>query len=127
MKRGWSSNWISSRQPRKQRKYRYNAPLHIKSTFLNVHLSPSLREKYKIKSIRIRKGDIVKIMRGSFKGKEEKVSKVLTKKEKVYIEGIEKTKKDGTKVKVPVHPSNLMIIDLNLEDKKRKVGVENAS
>ena len=50
MKRGWSSNWISSRQPRKQRKYRYNALLHIKSTFHNVHLSHSLREKYKIKS-----------------------------------------------------------------------------
>lgn len=127
MKREWSLSWISSRQPRKQRKYRVNAPLHIKSKFMKSHLSKELREKYKVRSVKVRRGDIVKILRGNFKGRTGKVVKVSIKKEKIYVEGIERLKKDGNKVKVPIHPSNLMIIELNLEDKKRKIGVDNAS
>jgi len=127
VKREWSLSWISSRQPRKQRKYRVNAPLHIKSKFMKSHLSKELREKYKVRSVKVRRGDIVKILRGNFKGRTGKVVKVSIKKEKIYVEGIERLKKDGNKVKVPIHPSNLMIIELNLEDKKRKIGVDNAS
>jgi large subunit ribosomal protein L24 len=115
----FSLSWKSSKQPRKQRKYRYNAPLHIKSKFLSAHLSKQLREKYKKRAIRIRTGDKVKIARGQFKKKEGKVDRVLLKQSKVIIQGIEITKKDGTKTTYPIHPSNLLILELNLEDKKR--------
>ncbi|MCW1309534.1 MAG: 60S ribosomal protein L26, partial [Candidatus Nanoarchaeia archaeon] len=35
----WSKKWKSSKKPSKQRKYRYNAPLHIRRKFLSVNLS----------------------------------------------------------------------------------------
>jgi len=124
MKKKFSKAWKSSKQPRKQRKYRANAPLHIKRKMIASHLSKELREKYKRRSFPVRKNDVVKILRGSFKGKQGKVSKVDTKKMKVYVEGIVRTKKDGTKVPVPLDPSNLMIVSLNLEDKKRVKALE---
>ncbi|MBS1194889.1 MAG: ribosomal protein L24p/L26e, archaeal/eukaryotic, partial [Methanomicrobia archaeon] len=44
-------------QPRKQRKARYTAPLHIKGKFLSATLSKELREQYKRRSLRVVKGD----------------------------------------------------------------------
>jgi large subunit ribosomal protein L24 len=124
MKQKFSKTWNKSKQPRKQRKYRYNAPLNIKSKFLGSHLSKELRGKYKKRSIVIRKGDAVKVLRGQFKKKTGKVDRVDIKKSKVHITGIEVTKKDGTKALYPIHPSNLIITDLNLDDKKRKKSLE---
>jgi hypothetical protein len=46
------------------------------------------------------------------------------KKLRTTIEGIFRTKKDGTKVSVYFDPSNLQIKELNLEDKKRKNALE---
>ncbi len=119
MKQKFSKKWKASKQPRKQRKYRFKAPLHIKHKMLGGGLSKELRKKYQKRSIPLRKGDNVKITTGTFKGKKGKISIVNTKKMIVYIEGVQKTRKDGTKVNIPLHPSNLIIIDLNLEDKKR--------
>ncbi len=124
MAKKFSTKWKSSKQPKKQRKYRYNAPLHIKQKFISAHLSKELREKYKTRALQLRKGDTVKIMVGQFKGKTGKVKKVDLKKAKVYIEGIEILKKDGTKADYPIDPSNLMITELNLEDKKRLKSIE---
>ena len=120
----FSKHWIRSKQPRKQRKYLYNAPLHIQKKMMSVNLSKELRKKYGKRNIPIRKGDKVKVLRGQFKGKTGKINKVSLKKRKVYIEGIESVKKDGTKAFVPVTPSNLQIQELILEDKKRKKLIE---
>ena len=119
MKSGFSLSWLSSSQPRKQRKFRFNAPLHIRGKFVNSTLSKELREKYETRNVRVRKGDKVKILRGQFKGKTGTVEKVSLAKTKVFISGVELAKKDGAKVKYPIHPSNLMITTLNTEDKKR--------
>lgn len=116
----FSKSWKSSSQPRKQRKYRANAPLHIKGKFLAAHLSKELRKLYSRRGIRVRSGDKVKIMSGQFKKKEGKVERVDMKKERAYVSGIEIVKRDGSKTQYPIHPSNLMITELNLEDKKRK-------
>src|SRR3989344_5069378 len=120
MRKKWSSNWKSSKQPRKQRKYVYNAPLHIRKKFLSAHLSKQLREKYSRRSLPIRKGDVVKIMRGIFKNKTGKIEEVNFKKLKVYVEGAQIIKKDGTKTFLPIHPSNILIIELNISDKERQ-------
>jgi len=120
----FSINWNKSKKPRKQRKYRYNAPLHIKHMFLSVHLSKPLREKYTKRNITIKKGDTIKIMRGKFKGKTGKINRIDIKKTKIYVEGIEIAKKDGTKAFPPFRPSNLMITELNLDDKKRVKSLE---
>lgn len=119
MRQKFSRCWIRSKQPRKQRKYRYNAPLHIRQKFIHANLSKELREKYNKRSMMLRVGDTVKIMRGKFKGKIAKITKINLKKLKIYLEGITRKKSDGKEVQVPMRPSNLQIISLNLEDKKR--------
>ncbi|HDM43770.1 MAG TPA: 50S ribosomal protein L24 [Candidatus Woesearchaeota archaeon] len=119
MKKKFSKSWIRSKQPRKQRKYRYNAPLHIRGKFLHCHLSKELRKKYGKRALRLRKGDKVKIVRGEFKGTVAKVSRVDLKRMKVYLENVMRERRDGRKVAVPFDASNLMITELNLEDKMR--------
>jgi large subunit ribosomal protein L24 len=108
-----------SRQPRKQRKKLYKARLHERHKFLKATLSPSLRKKYGKRAVRVVKGDTVKILRGSHKGTEGKVEKVDMKHLVIHVEGVSVAKADGTEVPRPVHPSNVMITKLNLEDKHR--------
>lgn len=120
MKSKFSRTWKASVQPRKQRKYNYNAPLHVKNDLLSVNLSKELRKAYGTRNIRVRSGDKVKILRGNHKGKQGKVDTVDVKKIKVYVTGVETQKREGSKVKVPINPSNLQITELNLADKKRK-------
>ncbi len=124
MKKKFSTSWKASKKPRKQRKYRVNAPLHIKGKFLNAVLSKELRKKYGKRSLRVRKGDKVRIMRGSFMKKEGAIEKVDTKKGVVYVSKIEVEKKEGSKVPRPIQPSNVMILELNLDDKRRKEKLE---
>ena len=119
MKKRFSTKWLGSKQPRKQRKYIANAPLHLKRKLLGVNLSKTLRKTHGIRNIVVRKGDKVKIMRGKNKGKEGKVLEIKTKLLKIYIEGMQAKKQDGSKVNVPFRPSNLQIIELDLTDKKR--------
>jgi len=119
MKKKFSTHWKASKQIRKQRKYVANAPLHIKRKMISSELSKELKEKYKIRNISLRKNDEVKITKGKFKGKQGKIIKINTKKMKVYIEGIQVKKQDGSKTNVPLKAPNLQIVNLNLEDKKR--------
>ena len=127
----FSTAWKSSSKPKKQKKYLLNAPLHLKHHFVQVHLSKELRKKYNRRSISVRKGDKVKVMGGSFKKHEGKVESVDLKKMRVCVSGIELTKRDGTKSMPSVHPSKLMITELNTDDKwrqkiiDRKMKVEN--
>ena len=121
MKQKFSIHWKSSKQPRKQRKYAANAPLHLRKKFVSANLSKDLRKKQGKRNIPLRKGDIVKIMRGKFKGKQGKITEIKVKTQKIFIEGIQIKKKDGSKTNVPIKPSNLQIIELNLDDRKRKI------
>ncbi len=119
MKQKFSTKWKASKQPRKKRKYAANAPLHIKRKLLSVNLSKELRKKYGKRNIIVRKGDNVKIMKGKFKNKHGKIIEANIKNLKLKIEGIMVKKQDGSKVNARIHPSNLQIIELNLEDRKR--------
>ncbi|MEK6936761.1 MAG: 50S ribosomal protein L24 [Nanoarchaeota archaeon] len=124
MKNAFSKKWISSTQPRKQRKYIANAPFNIKQKMMSSHLSEELIKKYKRRNFPVKKGDKVIIMRGQFKGKLGLINNVNLRKLRIYIDGAEMTKKDGTKSFYPIHPSNVLIKELNLEDKERKKSVE---
>ena len=119
MKSKFSTSWLSSKQPRKQRKFRFNAPLHIRHRFLNAQLSKALRKKYGKRNLPLRKGDEVLVMRGSFRKRKAKVTSINLKNSKAVLENMQRSKKDGTKINVYFHPSNLQIQSLNLDDKKR--------
>jgi large subunit ribosomal protein L24 len=113
-----------SKQPRKQRKARYNAPLHIRQKFMGAKLSEELSKEYATRSAAVIKGDIVKVMRGDFKGTEGKVQIVYLKDGKIAVEGVISTKVDGTEVPRPIYPSNVMITKLELKDGRRATSIK---
>lgn len=120
MKKTFSKQWKSSTQPRKQRKYRLNSPLHIKQTFMHAHLSKELHHKYGPRAIPLKTGDKVRVMRGSFAKKEGKVERVHLKRGQVYVTGMERLKKDGSKLLVAFHPSQLLITEAVLDANRKK-------
>jgi large subunit ribosomal protein L24 len=113
-----------SRKPRKQRKVLNQPKLHIVRKNMSAHLSKELRKKYKKRSFTVHSGDVVKVMRGKFEDKTGKVDRVNLKACEVFVDGIMIEKANGQKTKVPLHPSNLMITELNLSDKFRKQKLE---
>ena len=119
MKQNFSKSWISSKQPRKQRKYRANAPLHIRSKMLSSNLSKELRTRHGFRSIRIRKGDQVLVKRGSERKKTGIITHIDSQKLKIYIDSIKGKKANQQEIQIPIDPSNVMIIRLNIDDKKR--------
>lgn len=116
----FSRAWKSSGKPRKQRKYRSSAPLHIRQKLAHSHLSKDLRKKYGKRSAGLRKGDRVKVMRGQFRKHEGKVENINLRGTSVLVSGVEAAKKDGTKKLLRLHPSNLMITEMNFDDKLRQ-------
>ena len=107
-------------KPGKQRKKLYQAPLHARRKHFSACLSPKLKASRRVNALPVRSGDKVRVMRGDHRGFEGKVTRVDTKKYRVFIEGLTREKVDGTTVFVSIHPSKVMITGLNLEDKWRK-------
>ena len=119
MKSEFNKSWNSSVQPRKQRKFVANAPNHIKRKLMGAGLDKKLRERYGIRSIEVRKGDEVKIMRGKFAKKQGKVGTVDVGNSRIQIDGVQRAKKGGEKVETWFHPSNVKIIILDDSDNRR--------
>jgi large subunit ribosomal protein L24 len=116
---------LVSKQPRKQRKARYTAPSHINTKYLNAPLSEALKEQYKKKTLRVIKGDTVRVTR-DFAGDEGLVDAVDTKKSKIVVHGVSNTKADGTEVPRAIDASNVQITKLNLADKRREAKLAEA-
>lgn len=114
----------TSKKPGKQRKWLSEAPLNKRQKILSSTLSESLRNKYKRRTLTPRKGDKVKVMRGEMKGTVGEIMKVDLVEYTVYLTGVVGKKADGTEVEKPVHASNVMLTDLVLEDKERRVLLE---
>jgi len=112
------------KKPGKQRKRLYNAPAHLRHKFMAAPLSQELISSKGAKTLPVRKGDTVRIMRGDHKGFEGKVSRIDLKRYRIFIEGLTREKVDGTNIFVSVHPSKVMIRNLKLDDKWRKGIVE---
>lgn len=113
---------IASSKARKQRKGRANAPLHIRHRMIACHLDRALRTEYSTRSVSVKKGDTVKVLRGSegIKGMEAKVADVDLKHLTLTLEAVTIAKADGTQKARPVQPSNCVITKLDMSDPKRK-------
>ncbi len=96
---------------------------HKRDKFLGANLSENLREQHSKRSMRVIKGDTVRILRGEYVGIEGKVEKVNTEKSTLSIEGVQREKIRGGNVKVQVHASNVQIISLNTDDDYRIKGI----
>ena len=119
---------IKSSKPRKQRKFRYNAPMHIRQNFVNAHIAKELISKLGIRrrSIEVRKGDTVKVMAGSRKGASGKVLSVDLGRGTIAVDGIVKKNAKGKELTIPISASSVYITDLDLSDKLRKAKVDAA-
>ena len=118
---------MSSIQPRKQRLARYTAPYHRRHREMSAPVDKGLREKQLARgfmyprSMPVRKGDRVLVVRGEGKSKSAtKVAKVDRKARKVYVEGFTYFKSDGTELQRPIDPSNLVIINPDWSDIYRR-------
>ena len=69
----------------------------------------------------------MKVTTGQHKGKTGPIAKVDIKNTKVNIETLFTLKRDGSKSFYPIHPSNLQIQELNMDDRKRKHKIESLS
>jgi large subunit ribosomal protein L24 len=114
----------TSKKPGKQRKWRADAPLHKRQKMVSATLSKELRAKYKRRAIPVRKGDHVKVMRGDSKGISGEVNKVVLRDYRIYVDGVNAKKADGTEKPRSISPSSVMLTELFLEDKGRKAMLE---
>jgi large subunit ribosomal protein L24 len=115
----WSKEWKASEQPQKQRKYRRNAPQHVKDNLVSSNLSSKLKDILETRNMQLNLGDRVEVMRGDFSGSSGIVSEIDREDQKVFIDGLEIEKQDGTKRERAFPPSNLQIQALNLEHNER--------
>src|ERR687884_1091626 len=90
----------------------FHFPKHARDAMICSTLTDNLREQYGRRSIRVIKGDTVKVMRGEYSGIEGKVEKVNTKKGTLSIEGIQREKVRGGNVKVQIHASYVFVSTL---------------
>jgi len=86
---------------------------------VSAPLSLELRQRYRRRSLSVRKGDTVKITRGDFTGIEGKVNRVDRERARLFVEGLSREKVSGTSTLVTVHSSKVTITNLNLSDKWR--------
>ena len=107
-------------KPGKNRKRRFNAPHHVRRKFLSAPLSPSLKTQYGTRSMPVIRDDTVTITKGDRRLTEGKVLRVDMKRIKIYVEGVTRTRMDGSTAQIPIRPENVMITRLNLDDAKRR-------
>ena len=118
---------MSSKQPRKQRLARYTAPYHRRHREMAAPIDRGLRERQMgrgfmyPRSMAVRKGDRVMIVRGEGKSKSAtRIAKVDRKARKIYVEGFTYFKSDGTELQRPIDASNVVIINPDWSDMKRR-------
>ena len=97
----------------------YYATMQTASAQLSSLLSANLRKKYSKKSVRVKEGDSVKVIRGEFTGVDGKITNVSSADGGLTIEGVKKEKLKGEKYDVFIHTSNIIVTALNTDDKWR--------
>jgi len=116
-----------ARKPSTVRRNMYNSPNHKKRKYISAPLSPNLRVEYGTRSMPVRVNDTVSITKGDRKLAEGRVLRVNTKDLKIYIEGVTRTRQDGSTVQIPIRAENVMITRLNLDDEWRREILERKS
>lgn len=111
---------ISPHAPRRQRKAVYDADLFERRLRMTVPLSRELRSRFHRRSVPLRKGDTVRVMKGSYVGREERVQKIDRRGYTVTLDNV--TLKSGEeKLKpLPIRTNHLLVVRLNLADEWRR-------
>ncbi len=99
----------------------FKSPIHVHKRFLKCRLDDVLREEYGVRSLGLKKGDLVRIMRGQFRDTEAKVTRVDYANARVHLDSASTTKSDGKEASIPIHASNLMLVKLELNDERKRL------
>ena len=105
---------------RVQRKYALGAPSSVKRKLMSCHLTKTLRDQYKIRSLPIKRGDEVKILKGKAKGKSGKVVQVYRKRNCIYVDKVQREKQNGQNVFLPIKPCYCVIEKLFINKDRTK-------
>lgn len=119
-----AENDQASRQPAKQRKAQAQAPQHRRREMMSAHLSEDLMLEYDRRSIALRTGDTVEVMRGDFAGHQGEVLEIDYDDQHIEVDGAVNRSADGSQVARPIHPSNVRITELDLTDPRRRAKLE---
>eukprot|EP01061_Rhynchopus_euleeides_P018266 TRINITY_DN301_c0_g6_i1.p3 TRINITY_DN301_c0_g6~~TRINITY_DN301_c0_g6_i1.p3 ORF type:complete len:134 (+),score=67.50 TRINITY_DN301_c0_g6_i1:83-484(+) len=106
---------------RKQRKAHFTAPSSVRRVLMTAPLSKELRQKYNVRSLPVRRDDEVKVKRGTYKGRDGKVTCVYRKKWAIHVDKITKEKGNGSSVNMPFHPSNVEIVKIKLDNDRKNL------
>lgn len=112
--------FMMSSKPNKQRSASFNADLMGRRERVAAHLSKELRSQYKRRSMALKRGDEVKVIRGEYAGKTGTITDINLKGYKILVSGITLKRTIGTEKQVPIEPSNVVITSMNLEDNARQ-------
>ncbi|MBO3800273.1 MAG: 50S ribosomal protein L24 [Candidatus Brockarchaeota archaeon] len=93
---------------------------HLAYKSSSVHLSRELRAKYGFRSLPIRAGDRVLIIRGDYKGVEGDVSRVDRNRGRVYISGVYRENARGEQRLVPIPLSSIILVKIDEKDRWRQ-------
>lgn len=115
------TNKVSPKSPGKQRKKIFESPIHANKNRLKCRLDEFLQEQYGLRSLVVKTGDLVKIMRGQFRDTEGKVIRVDYKDVQVFLDSATVTKADGKEVNIPIHPSNIKLVKLEMNDERKQL------
>ncbi|MCS7138588.1 MAG: 50S ribosomal protein L24 [Crenarchaeota archaeon] len=97
---------------------------HLAYKASSVHLSRELRAKYGFRSLPVRTGDRVLIIRGDYKGMEGDVSKVDRNRGRVYISGVYRENARGEQRLVPIPLNSVILVKIDEKDKWRHLILE---
>lgn len=99
----------------------YKVPNHILSSKIKSKVSPDIHEKYGVNSVRLRKDDSVKIIRGEYKGVEGKITKIFVSQNRISVEGVTREKIAGGNVPIKIHTSNVVVTNMNMNSDRKKM------
>jgi ribosomal protein uL24 len=110
----------SPHSPRRQRKAHFTARPFRRRLQMAVPLSRELRRRFHRRSVPVRKGDTVRVLSGSYEGREERVARVVRRDFALVLDNV--TLKSGEeKLKpLPLKTNHLVITRLNLADAWRR-------
>jgi large subunit ribosomal protein L24 len=110
----------SPHSPRRQRKALYTADSFERRRRMTVLLSRELRTRFHKRSVPVRKGDTVRVLAGSFRGREERVAKIDRRAYAVTLDNVTLKTADEKLKPLGLRPGRLVITRLNLSDPWRR-------
>ncbi len=110
----------SPHAPRRQRRALYEATTFERRRRMTVLLSRELRERFHRRSVPLRKGDTVRVLGGSYKGREERVAKIDRRAYAVTLDNVTLKTADEKMKPLDLRPGHLVITRLNLSDSWRR-------